>query len=344
MRIVHAIRSDGFAGVERHVSRLAAGQRAVGHDVTVIGGDHAAMAAATGRDDVELVPVADTVWSVATALRRHAPGADVVHVHMTAAELGAGLARALGRRLPPLVTTRHFAAPRGSGPLGRPIAAVARFPVRAQIAVSHYVAEHVDGESTVIYAGVEVQRATAPAAERRREILLVQRLDPEKGAAVGLHAFAASQLADRGWRLTVAGDGAQRALLEALADELGIARATTFLGRVTDVDALMARAAVLLAPSPREHFGLSVVEALAAGLPVVADGSGGHLESLAGVDPHALYPTGDAAAAAERLVALADDEGARDAYGAAAQERQRTAFRIDTQVTETDAVYRTVLT
>lgn len=342
MRIVHAIRSSGFAGVERHVSRLAAGQCAAGDEVTVIGGDPASMAAAVGQADVTLVPAADSVPAVAAALRRHVPGTDVVHVHMTAAELAATLAGALGRRWPPVVTTRHFAAPRGGGAFGRPVAAAARHRVRTQIAISRYVAEHVDGPARVVYPGVPQPAAVVPAEARSRRVLVVQRLEPEKRTGVALEAFAASRLADDGWELVVAGDGSLRDELERHADRLRLT-AVRFLGHVADVDPLLADAAVLVAPTPGEGLGLAVLESLAHGLPVVAAGSGGYAETLAGLADDALYPPDDAAAAGAALRRLALDGAARAAYAAAGLARVRELFTVEAQVRGTAEVYREVL-
>lgn len=343
MKIVHAIRSDGFAGVERHVSRLAAGQAAAGADVTVIGGDAASMAAATEPATLTLVPVQDTVRAVAAALAHRAQGADVVHVHMTAAELAVGL-RALvpGRRLPPVVTTRHFAAPRGSGPLGGPVAWVARRPLRAQIAISRYVADHVDGPSQVVYPGVPLPAEVRPTGERSRTVLVVQRLEPEKCTDVAVSAFVASGLAAEGFELVVAGAGSRRAELEQQARDAA-AGAVRFLGHVGDVDALMADAAVLVAPTPSEGLGLSVLEALSHGLPVVAAGAGGYAETLAGLAPDALFPPGDAAAAGAQLRRLALDDDARAAYAEAGLARVRERFTVEQQVQATDRVYREVV-
>lgn len=340
MRIVHAIRSTGFAGVERHVARLAAGQRAAGDEVTVLGGDPAGMRAALAAADVAAEPVPDSVLGVARALRRHAR-ADILHVHMTAAELAASLAGALGG-LPPVVSTRHFGAPRGSGPLGWPVAAAARRAVRAQIAISRYVAGSIDGPATVVYPGLALPDVVAPVEGRARQVLVVQRLEPEKRTDVALDAFAASGLAADGWELVVAGAGSQRAALEARAAELALPR-VRFLGHVGAVEPLLDEAAVLVAPTPIEGLGLAVLEALAHGLPVVAAGAGGYAESLEGLSPLALYPPGDAADAAARLRALALDVGARAAYAERGLARVRERFTVAAQVAGTAAVYRRVL-
>ena len=113
-----------------------------------------------------------------------------------------------------------------------------------------------------------------------------------------------------------------------------------FLGHRNDVWDLMQSSAVLLAPDTDEAFGLSVVEAMARGLPVVAAGSGGHLETVGSVPGAALFRPGDPEDAARLLRDLAGSEEKRDAYGARLQALQREQFTVDTAGPPTDAVYR----
>jgi len=343
VRILHAIRSDAFAGVERHVTRLAAAQAARGDRVAVVGGDPDRMRAVLDEHGVLTLP-AMTVSDVARQVRSAMTGADVVHTHMTAAELGATAAAWAGGRRTlgvPMVTTRHFARPRGSGPLRRPTAALARSRVRTQIAISSYVAQHIDGESVVVYPGVDRQPDGPRSGEREHVVLVVQRLEPEKATDVALRAFA--ELPAPGWRLLVAGNGSQRAPLEALAARLGIAGSVQFLGARDDVEALMRRAAVLLAPCPVEGLGLTVLEAMAAGLPVVASAAGGHLETIGTVSRDVLFPPGEVGAAATVLAALTADPARRDDLADAGLACQRDGFTLEAQVAATDAVYRGAL-
>lgn len=342
MKIVHAVRSDGFAGVERHIARLAAAQAAAGHLVTVIGGDPGRMVDAVGDASVTLLPAASTL-AVARALLRTASGSDILHVHMTAAEIASTLASLTPRTLPPVVSTRHFAHQRGSGTSARVTAALARHGVAAQIAISRYVANHVDGPSVVVHPGVDARRDVPPASERDRVILVAQRLEPEKRTDLALRAFAASGLAASGWRLEIAGDGRQRAELDRLITSLDLRSAVRLLGTRSDVEDLMARAGLLLASCPIEGLGLTVLEAMASGLPVVAAAAGGHLELLAGLDPLGLYPPMDTGRAGVQLAMLAGSEPRRDAYARAAVAVQLTEFTPAAQVTGTDAVYRRVL-
>jgi len=342
VRVLHVVQSDAFAGVERHVARLARAQAASGDRVVVLGGHVGRMIETIDDTSVHVLP-AGSLGQVVRTLRGTARGADVVHVHMTSAEIAAALASLVSPRLPPVVSTRHFARPRGSGPAAGLTAVVARTPVRAQISISQYVADHVDGDSVVVHPGIDDRPDGPGAAERDRSVLLVQRLEPEKRTDLGILAFSASGLRDHGWQLLVAGEGSQRSRLEDLVAHEGLGEQVRFLGSRSDVDELMRRAAVLLAPCPVEGLGLSVLEAMSNGLPVVAAGAGGHLETLAGLDPLALHPPTDVVQAGANLATLAASTTRRDAYGEAAREVQRARFTLRSQVEGTAAVYRTVL-
>lgn len=338
VRVLHAVRSDAFAGVESHVARLSRAQVEAGDDVLVVGGDPAHMARVAGPG-VRILP-ATRVTDVLSAVRRWAGSADVVHAHMTAAEIACATAL-LGLETP-LVVTRHFARDRGSNLLSALAAAGAARRVDAQIAISHYVADRIDSPSTVIHPGVDCTPSVRAAAQRDRVVLVAQRLEPEKETDVALRAFALSGLAGLGWRLELAGDGAERTRLVALAAELGITGSTVFLGHRGDVPLLMERAGLLLAPCRIEGLGLTVLEAMAAALPVVAVGSGGHVETVGSVANAAMHPAGDAHRAAELLAGLAADPDRRDAYAAELRRAQRLGFTPGHQARETARVYAAV--
>ena len=116
-----------------------------------------------------------------------------------------------------------------------------------------------------------------------------------------------------------------------------------FLGHRRDMWELMRAAGVLLAPRTDEAFGLSVVEAMARGLPVVAAGSGAHLETVGSAPGAALFEPGDADDAARLLRELADSQEERESYGARLQVVQRERFTVEQQARRTDAVYRELL-
>jgi len=337
--VVHIIRSDGFAGVEKHVARLASAQAVDGWRVAVIGGGGVPMHQEWGGSRVphrEAVTLLDTVRRL-----DEFRGVDLLHAHMTAAEAAALLSPRM--RHVPLVVTRHFAAPRGGSPLGRLAAPLIRRRLAAQIAISDYVARSIDGVSTVIYPGVPSAPDVVPGALREPTVLVAQRLEPEKRTEDAVRAFAASGLAGAGWRLLIAGSGSQARALRQLADALGVSAATRFLGYRGDVPDLMASASILLATCDVEGLGLSVLEAMALGLPVVASAAGAHLETVGGVDGAALYRPGDADAAGDMLAALAASPDRRRVYGGRLQQAQRARFSIAAQAEQTETLYRSVL-
>ena len=342
LRILHAIRSDGFSGVEQFVLRLARTQAADGHEVTVIGGDPPRMRPGLDEVGVEHLPAART-QEVARAVRRLARDVDVVNTHMTAADVATvqALAPLPRSRRPAVVATCHFARPRGRvGPVA--IDALVRRRIDAQISISAAVAAAIDGPSTVVYTGIE-SRPAGDQAARERTVLMAQRLQPEKRTDVGVRAFAASGLASDGWMLDVAGIGPEREALERLAAELGIAASVRFSGYRTDLPDLLARAGMLLAPCPVEGLGLTLLEAMASGLPPVAADAAGHVELLAGLDPRCRFTADDPESGGSRLRALAADPAGRAALGATARERQQAHFSLRAQADGTEAVYREAL-
>jgi glycosyltransferase involved in cell wall biosynthesis len=114
-----------------------------------------------------------------------------------------------------------------------------------------------------------------------------------------------------------------------------------FAGRVADTDRLLAEAAVLLAPAPAEPFGLSVVEAMAHGVPVVAADGGAHRETVG--EAGLLVPAGDAGAMAEALTALAGDLALRRAVGTRLRRRQQERFSLERHVDRLETLYRRVV-
>ncbi|MCK9296392.1 MAG: glycosyltransferase [Desulfobulbaceae bacterium] len=108
----------------------------------------------------------------------------------------------------------------------------------------------------------------------------VGRLAPVKGHDVLLRAWAASGIGKLGGHLVIAGKGKLRDELTALARELGIANQISLLGHVADIPKFLAALDGFVMPSRHEGFPLAVLEALAAGLPVVASGVGGIPEIL----------------------------------------------------------------
>ena len=174
--------------------------------------------------------------------------------------------------------------------------------------------------------------APAPLLWRpdNRVVLVLQRLEPEKDTATALRAWQRSDLASAGWQLRVVGDGRERRALEALVRSEGISH-VDFAGWKSDVAAEFARAGILLTAAPVEPFGLSVVEAMAVGVPVVASAAGGHLETVGELAEARLFQPGDVAAAGAALRSLLLDD-ARAELSAAGRALTAKSFTIGAHV------------
>lgn len=329
---MHVVCSDAFAGVERYITYTAPGLARRGWEVVVVGGNRHRMQQALGDAGIVHLPAATTAQAARQLLRCRP--LDLVHAHMSMAELAAVVTAPLVRA--PIVTTRHFAARRGSSVKGRLAAVVIRRAVACQIAISRFVAGAIDGPSVLLPSGVPP--SSAPP-ERRPVVLMAQRLEEEKDVAVGLRAWAASGLPALGWSLVIAGGGSLGPHLRELADDLGVAASVSFIGARESLDDLFREAGIFLATARAEPFGLSVVEAMAGGLPVVASASGAHLETVGACSGAWLFPAGDHEACAQRLRLLASVGERRASYGEALQQVHRRYFDVDLHVDRLVEVY-----
>ena len=168
-------------------------------------------------------------------------------------------------------------------------------------------------------------KATTPTA------VCVANLRPEKGHDTLLDAW--SRVVDRvpSAILELVGGGPLERSLRRKANELGIDSSVRFMGPVDDVWPLLAHAHVFVLPSLHEPFGIVAVEAMAAGLPVIASNVGGLREFIdAGVNG-VLVPAGDARALSAELTDLLLNERRRDALGTEARRRAQ-AYRLERTV------------
>jgi glycosyltransferase involved in cell wall biosynthesis len=334
--VVHVITTGNFAGAERYVCDAAGETAARGWDVTVVGGDAERVPATLGRR-VRWLPGATPVESLRSLARLGRQ--DVCHAHMTIAEAVVVAARPVHRA--PIVSTRHFAAPRGSSRAGRLLARWISARLARQIAVSDFVASHIERPpDAVIKNGVP----SSPCLWRdsSRVVLVLQRLEAEKDTLTALGAWRASRLAEEGWSMRVVGEGSERANLEAWTESERVS-GVAFTGWISDVADELAGAGVLLAPAPAEPFGLGVLEAMAAGVPAVACAAGGHLETVGLLQDPPLFPPGDADAAAAALRSLLPVEArvaASNAGRRLVSERFTLARHVDCLLTQYEAALR----
>ncbi|HKV08883.1 MAG TPA: glycosyltransferase family 4 protein [Thermoanaerobaculia bacterium] len=351
--IANTLPPADVSGVGEQVLQLAAGLRETGDEVEVLG---RGPGGASGPKVLFPLLVVPAVWK---ALRRFRP--HVVQVHESDGALAALLVAVLAPLLAPrpllvallqvsyveeLRAVRPLRTPDGRV-LGRPGSVERRFrwaKAPLQIALGRLTAFVADlvlapsaataaeirrdydvGEVGVlpnVTGGLEVPPA-APREEPPGYLLFVGRLRIRKGVEVLLEAVRRNS----GARLLIAGDGEHRAALETKAAELGLGPSVAFLGRcdASRVRGLLAGAAALVVPSTYEGMPLVVLEAMEAGLPVVASRVSGIPEVVEDGKTGWLVPPEDPDALAAALAAaLGNPEEARRRGG---EGRQRVDER-----------------
>jgi glycosyltransferase involved in cell wall biosynthesis len=289
-------------------------------------------------------------WGVARRLAGAVRAFDLelLHAHQYSPFFYAALAKLLTWPRPKLVLTehgRHFpdVVSRRRRLVNRwllagradAVNAVCDFSARALRDLDGFTARPVE----VIPNGVELEAYDAPAdraalrarlglAEGTVYVAHVARHHPVKGQATLLHAFAEAARNRPNAELLMAGDGPLRGKLEALAATLKVAGRVQFLGVRRDVPDLLRAADVFTLPSVSEAASLTLLEAMASGLPAVVTDVGGNPELVRHEREGLLVPRGDAAALAAALGRLIDDTDERRRLGEAGRRRARARFRL----------------
>jgi glycosyltransferase involved in cell wall biosynthesis len=351
--------TDG--GVFQHVSRLCEGLAAHGHEPVIAGPFPDAFAGLRAEvvplDMVRAVaPAADARAVAATGrlVRRLRPA--LVHAHSSKAGAVARLARPAFPRTPLVYTPHGYAfagwfeseaersryrlVERTLAPLASIVLCVCEAERRLAASVGR------ERRTRVVYNGVAPPAPTAadPAVAALRErgpvIGVVTLLRPGKGIETLLDSLPAVLEAHPEAAVAIAGRGPDRERLEARARERGIAHAVHFVGETNGPMPLLAGVDLFVSPSWAESFPFSVLEAMAAGLPVVATDVGGTAEAVEhGVTGLVVAPR-DSRALGEALSELLADPERCHAYGEAGRRNVAERFTVERMIEGTLGVYR----
>ena len=197
----------------------------------------------------------------------------------------------------------------------------------------------------VVANGVDFDRVPARQPRSRlRKVLVVANLRREKGHDVLIDA--APEILGRcpDTVFEIVGGGPELQTLVARAAQRGVLHAFTFLGHRDDVAARLADADICVLPSRSEAFPNAVLEAMAAGLPIVASGVGGILELIDDGQTGLLAPAGEPRPLADRVMRLMADPVEAARLGAAARDAARARYAFDRMVAAFDALYLSELT
>ena len=182
--------------------------------------------------------------------------------------------------------------------------------------------------TVVIRNGVDLDRPrrASAAAVRPATVLSVGRLRAPKDFVTLVRAVASCE--PGAVRLLIAGDGPDRPQVAGEIARLGLDGAVELLGPSDDVDALLAAADIFVLSSDSEGMPMSVLEAMAAGLPVIASAVGGVPEVVRDGETGALVPPRDPAALGRAITRLAEDPALRQRFGAAGRSRAEREFAL----------------
>ena len=164
----------------------------------------------------------------------------------------------------------------------------------------------------------------------------------EKPKDHGALLAAMSLLKDLDWELELVGDGPLEKNCRALAARLGIADRVRFLGYQRDPTPALARASLFVLSSRSEGLPRSVLEAMRAGLPIVASAVGGLPELVDNGNNGVLVPSSEAGGLASAIRAMIMDADVRTACGKASRAVYEARFRFELMLEKTAALYETV--
>lgn len=352
LRVLHVDPERAFSGGETQVLALVRHLRDDGHEVLVAAhpdGELASRVRAAGIVHVPLVcryghdPVAGL--ALRRAAGEHAP--DVVHFHTSRA---LSLAPYVGSGPVRVVTRRMDYAPRGAGPYVRwlygqvdaviAISRAARDALAARGIAAERVAIVPSGVDVAHFHGIEraASRARLGVPAEELVVAIVASLHARKGHAVLFEALARLARDGAAPLCLAAGTGPEGDALDELATRLGLAGRVRWLGRVADVRPVLGAADVVVAPSLAEGLGVAVIEAMAAGVAVVASAVGGIPELVRDGVEGLLVPPGDPAALAAALGRVLRDAHLRRQLGEAGRQRA-DAFSTRAMARGTEAVY-----
>ena len=344
-----------FGGGERHLADLSHALTDLGHEVYAASVPGSPLWSelsflTEGRTfALSRANYVKNLISLAGFVRAH--GIEIVHAHAARDYHLAALAVKLassGR----LVLTRHALFPLRS--INRPLLRSAG----RVIAVSQAVAESLrrngvieSSKITVVHNGIDIDRFDRSRTRSNELPILVGtvgHLAPIKGQDVFVRAAALISARRPSVHFVVIGEDkspqmSYRRSLENLIAELGVSEIVTMPGWRDDMPAVLSSLTLFVSAARSEPFGLAIVEAMAAGLPVVAAASEGALEIIEDGISGKLVPADDPEALAQAINDLLDDPHERSRLGRNALLAARESYSLARMASDTERVYREVL-
>lgn len=365
--------TTNYAGTEAHVLTLAknlAKHTAVLPLVGVTAGGELHRRCDAGKIPYHVLPKTPGMFNlagiIAVAKRLRNWEVDVVHAHNGRTSLVAVCAKLLARK-GSVVLTQHFIEPdyvNRKGIAGVLAGLVHRFVlsnVDQHICISeavkasflkrqdqnavnidsvHVVQNGIDDVYESLYKPECRKQLISELAlqQETRLIVCVARLEPEKDVRALLSSLSKVETSIP-FHCVIVGDGSERSRLEIFVRKSNLRDKVSFLGFRDDVPSIMKAADIFVLPAPAEPFGLVVVEAMMAALPIIAIANGGPSEIVVNEQTGFLVPAVDIKAMSAVLVSLINDANQCLFMGAQGQRRAKVVYSSDVMAINTRNVY-----
>lgn len=364
MKITYVItRSDVIGGASVHLLDLALGAKNIGHEVTVyVGGNgiFVEKAANVGLNCVSLLHMRREIslWNdllgffeLRKKLKKNKP--DLIHLHSSKAGiLGRLAAKSLG--IPTIFTAHGWAFTEGVSLKRRKLYLfIERFMAKFTdkiITVSEYdrqLALNSRVGNEILISTVHNGMPDLPKVQRKNssksliKLIMVARFDTPKDHLLLINAL--SQLEKKNWSLELVGDGPLLEQAVKHVECLGLAQHVTFSGACNDVAKRLEQADVFLLISNWEGLPLTILEAMRAGLPVIASNVGGVSEAVIDKQTGFLVPRADVDALTQAIQEIIISEELRLLLGEAGRKKFDEEFLFDSMLTKTLNIYQQVI-
>jgi glycosyltransferase involved in cell wall biosynthesis len=368
--VVHLVR-PAKGGMKNHVLGLVGGLKEKGYRLAVISPPNESLESKLRPLGVDLyeIQISDrpnpadliTIINLARLLRRLRP--DILHIHGNKTALVGRMAAMLAGVPSTVVTVHNYLTYQNSHNLKQAAANLIerRLANRTDriIAVSESLKDslvNIEGlapsKVVVIHNGIDLNHWTGGSKSEqelfRRELNLgledfivfsAGRLLDWKGHEILIRAAAELAVTRSRFKLLIAGDGPLRSYLDQLVEELELQDSVKFLGHLPDIRHLMVLSDLFVLPSIKEPFGLVLLEAMAADLPIIATDAGGVSEIIANEQNGVLVPPGDVASLARAIEGLIGNATRRAELSAAGRQVVEEQFSMARLISRNEAVY-----
>ncbi len=370
MRILYVVTAGEFGGAPLHVLQLMKYMAKQGHEVGLVAAPEPRLMEGAKALGVKVFPNPHFVrpikpwkdlralWRVFKAIRQFKP--DLVSAHSTKAGFAARFSCAI-LGVPVIFTAHGWAFTEGKSPLARYLLASAErlaskvtneiicvsehdkeLALRFRVAPEQKLTVIHNGMEPNVYLNASGSKVRSELGLKESEILItmVARFVPQKDYETLLQAIRCLQKGD--FKVAFVGGGEREVVVRAKARELNLDN-VIFLGERRDVPQILTASDIFVLASNWEGLPRSIIEAMMAGLPVVATKVGGVPELVEDGITGFLVPPKDPEALAQALQKLIDDPELRKRMGQASREKALREFTLDRMLHETERVYREVL-